>query len=494
MRKIINMRKILIFSLLMLGGVLSAASPTMLRAQMTGEAGGKESLWLDMAGNKTDPTNFVRLTAQAGSAGEINIQLPASYPPASGDVLAFTSAGVGSWVSPGGTGTVTSVGVSGGTTGLTTSGGPVTTAGTITLAGTLAIANGGTGATTASAAFNALSPMTTLGDVLYGASSGAGTRLAGNTTATKEFLTQTGTGSASAAPVWATIAAGDVPTLNQNTTGSAGSVLFSGVGAATNTNALLIGTGGSLAASGTGTITATSVPASGLTGSTLASGVTASSLTSVGTIATGVWNGTAVTPTYGGTGLATLTAHGVLIGEGTSNVAVTAAGTTNYVLTAQGALADPTWAPAPVTSVTNSDASLTISPTTGSVVASLNTAHANTFTGAQTLQSQLFSSTSETALTVNTNNWAITTGYTLHFISSSVDVNVTGIVAGSAGQLLILVNSGSHYITLTNKDASSTAANEIAVSNGGSDMLGPNGIAWLIYDGTATEWRIIGSF
>lgn len=44
-------------------------------------------------------------------------------------------------------GTVTSVNVSGGTTGLTTSGGPITTSGTITLAGTLAVTNGGTGAT-----------------------------------------------------------------------------------------------------------------------------------------------------------------------------------------------------------------------------------------------------------------------------------------------------------------------------------------------------------
>jgi hypothetical protein len=44
-------------------------------------------------------------------------------------------------------GTVTSVDVSGGTTGLTTSGGPVTGSGTITIAGTLAVANGGTGST-----------------------------------------------------------------------------------------------------------------------------------------------------------------------------------------------------------------------------------------------------------------------------------------------------------------------------------------------------------
>lgn len=49
-------------------------------------------------------------------------------------------------------GTVTSVDISGGTTGLTTSGGPVTGSGTITLAGTLAVANGGTGAIDAASA------------------------------------------------------------------------------------------------------------------------------------------------------------------------------------------------------------------------------------------------------------------------------------------------------------------------------------------------------
>ena len=49
------------------------------------------------------------------------------------------------WGSIGGAGTVTSVAVAGGTTGLTTSGGPITGSGTITLSGTLAAANGGTG-------------------------------------------------------------------------------------------------------------------------------------------------------------------------------------------------------------------------------------------------------------------------------------------------------------------------------------------------------------
>lgn len=70
------------------------------------------------------------------------------------------------WSTPAGTGTVTSVDVSGGTTGLTTSGGPITGSGTITLAGTLAIANGGTGQTTQTAAFDALAPTTTKGDLI----------------------------------------------------------------------------------------------------------------------------------------------------------------------------------------------------------------------------------------------------------------------------------------------------------------------------------------
>ena len=46
-----------------------------------------------------------------------------------------------------GSGTVTSIDVSGGTTGLSYSGGPITSSGTITTSGTLVVANGGTGLT-----------------------------------------------------------------------------------------------------------------------------------------------------------------------------------------------------------------------------------------------------------------------------------------------------------------------------------------------------------
>lgn len=51
-----------------------------------------------------------------------------------------------------GSGSVTSVNASGGTTGLTFSGGPITSNGTLTLSGTLDLDNGGTGSTTASGA------------------------------------------------------------------------------------------------------------------------------------------------------------------------------------------------------------------------------------------------------------------------------------------------------------------------------------------------------
>jgi hypothetical protein len=80
---------------------------------------------------------------------------------------------------------------SAGTTGLTPSTG---TTGAVTLAGTLAIANGGTGATTRQNAMDALAGAVTSGQYLRG----NGTDV-----------------------VMSAIQAGDVPTLNQNTTGSA---------------------------------------------------------------------------------------------------------------------------------------------------------------------------------------------------------------------------------------------------------------------------------
>lgn len=88
-----------------------------------------------------------------------------------------------------GSGSVTSVDVSGGTTGLTTSGGPIIGSGTITLAGTLITSNGGTGLSTYTA-----------GDLVYYASGTALTKLAIG--ASGRYLSSSGT-----APQWSAPAA-----------------------------------------------------------------------------------------------------------------------------------------------------------------------------------------------------------------------------------------------------------------------------------------------
>ena len=127
-----------------------------------------------------------------------------------------------------GTGTVTSVGGTGTVNGLTLTG-TVTTSGNLTLGGTLSgvslttavtgtlpLANGGTGQTTAQAAINSLAGATTSGQYLRGNGSNV---------------------------VMSAIQAADVPTLNQNTTGTAANVtgtvaiVNGGTGATTNTAA-----------------------------------------------------------------------------------------------------------------------------------------------------------------------------------------------------------------------------------------------------------------
>jgi len=67
--------------------------------------------------------------------------------------------------------------------------------------GQLAVAQGGTGQATAAAGFNALSPMTTAGDVIIGGTSGAGTRL--GIGSTNQVLTVV-----SGAPAWAAATGG----------------------------------------------------------------------------------------------------------------------------------------------------------------------------------------------------------------------------------------------------------------------------------------------
>ena len=78
--------------------------------------------------------------------------------------------------------------------------------------------------------------------------------------------------------------------------------------------------------------------------STLPSAVQ-NNITSMGTITTGVWNGSPVTVPFGGTGLSTTTAYGVICGGTTStgNLQNIGAGTAAQTLMSNGAGALPTW-------------------------------------------------------------------------------------------------------------------------------------------------------
>lgn len=184
----------------------------------------------------------------------------------------------------------------------------ISTLGTIntgTWAGTsIGLTHGGTGQATASASFDALSPMTTLGDVIYGGTSGTNTRLAGNITATKKFFRQTGNGSVSAAPAWDTVTSTDV-----------------GLGAVENT--------------------------------ALSTWAGTSNITTLGTISTGTWSASTIAINKGGTGqtaktaafdaLSPLTTQGdVIYHNGTNNVRL-GAGSANNVLLSGGAGANPAW-------------------------------------------------------------------------------------------------------------------------------------------------------
>jgi hypothetical protein len=150
------------------------------------------------------------------AAARVNL-LP-SYTGNGGKVLALNAGATDlEWLAISGTGTVTSVDVSGGTTGLTTTGGPITGGGTITLAGTLITSNGGTGLTSYSA-----------GDLLYYASGTALSKLAIG--ASTRILTSTGS-----APQWsdpATVTVGTATTATTATSATTATNIASGTAGA----------------------------------------------------------------------------------------------------------------------------------------------------------------------------------------------------------------------------------------------------------------------
>jgi hypothetical protein len=143
--------------------------------------------------------------------------------------------------SSGSSGSVTSVQVDGGTTGLSYSGGPITTSGTITTAGTLVTANGGTGLTAIGTAGQVLTVNSGATALEYATPDSGFPQpqlVSGNTTATSaQFLV------ASAGSITITLPSGP----------SAGDfvVIKDGTGAAATTNFTVARNGSNIASSAT---------------------------------------------------------------------------------------------------------------------------------------------------------------------------------------------------------------------------------------------------
>lgn len=144
-----------------------------------------------------------KILYQSGSGVTNFVDAPAS----SNTYLKWTGTTF-TWDTTTGTGTVTSVAVSGGSTGLTTSGGPITSSGTITIAGTLITSNGGTGLSSYSA-----------GDMTYYTSGTALTKL--GIGAANAIMTSSG-----AAPQWTSASSVSVGTSTNLAGGAANRIAY----------------------------------------------------------------------------------------------------------------------------------------------------------------------------------------------------------------------------------------------------------------------------
>ena len=115
---------------------------------LTGTVTSSGSLTLGGTLDLSSPPAIGGTTAAAGTFTTLRVNSTVSLSGSTGtagQVLTSNGASAPTWQSISGVGTVTSIDGSGGTTGLTLTGGPITSSGTLTLGGTLNVANGGTG-------------------------------------------------------------------------------------------------------------------------------------------------------------------------------------------------------------------------------------------------------------------------------------------------------------------------------------------------------------
>ena len=153
-----------------------------------------------------------------------------------------------------------------------------------------------------------------LGDILYASAANVLAALPGNTLAARRFLRQTGTGTISAAPVWDTITTADVVGIDTTYVPLTRTLTINGSAQDLSTNRTwtitTTGTANRISVTGGAGLTPTIDIAATYAGQ--------ASIITVGTITTGTWNGTAIGPTFGGTGITTYTTGDILYASATN--------------------------------------------------------------------------------------------------------------------------------------------------------------------------------
>ncbi len=233
---------------------------------------------------------------------------------------------------------------------------------------------------------------------------------------------------------------------------------YGGTGVNNGSNTITLGgninTAAAFTTAGANALTLTTTGATNVTlpttGTLITSGVTTlSSLVSIGTITTGVWNGTAIAGTYGGTGINTSASTGVpSISSGTWSVnaqlpvSLGGTGTANGSITGTGALSFTAGGAAQNVNL--------IATTTGSIVASSTTANTDTInikpqtTGTGATFAGIFTTADLTGSdkTYTFPNANITVNAAADISGSTLAANVTASSLTSVGTLSSLALSG----------------------------------------------------
>ena len=104
----------------------------------------------------------------------------------------------------------------------------------------------------------------------------------------------------------------------------------------------------------------------------------------------------------------------------------------------------------------------------------------------------LYKTLTPSAISANQNDYSPTGNYEADIlrISSTAAYSITGLVGGSTNRIKTIKNVGSYSITLSDENASSTAANRFALAR---DLeVEPDAMVMLVYDPTTSRWGAVG--